>query len=294
VAIGPHCDEPYECPFKARCWPTLPAHHLSTLYRGGRRAEALAAQGYRTLLDLPADLALPEVAARQVRAVREGRLIVEPGLAAALHVIQPPVAYLDFETIMPAVPCWTGCHPYQQVPVQLSCHLVDARGAPRHHAFLAEGPGDPRPAVAEAVLRACAGAETVVAYGASFERRCLEHLAAAVPERAAELRAVAARLVDLLPIVRGHVYHPDFGGSFSLKQVLPALVPELGYADLAIAEGGTAQAALERLLLQEATIPAAERAALRLQLLDYCARDTLALVRLVERLAGLAGSGPRR
>ena len=60
--------------------------------------------------------------------------------------------------------------------------------------------------------------------------------------------SIAARLVDLLPIVRNHVYHPEFDGSFSLKKVLPALVPELSYDGLAIAEGGTASIEFERLM----------------------------------------------
>lgn len=33
VPIGKHCHSPYECPFKSRCWPSLPEHHISTLYR---------------------------------------------------------------------------------------------------------------------------------------------------------------------------------------------------------------------------------------------------------------------
>jgi len=57
------------------------------------------------------------------------------------------------------------------------------------------------------------------------------------------------RLVDLLPIVRSHVYHPDFGGSFSLKAVAPALVPGFTYDDLDIGNGGAASTALESLIL---------------------------------------------
>ncbi|MBZ5590542.1 MAG: DUF2779 domain-containing protein, partial [Acidobacteriia bacterium] len=94
-----------------------------------------------------------------------------------------------------------------------------------HHEWLADGPGDPRPELARALVAACLGARTVVAYNAQFERRCIEMLADAVPELADDLLDIAERLADPLPIVREHVYHPDFHGSFSLKSVLPALVP---------------------------------------------------------------------
>jgi hypothetical protein len=113
-------------------------------------------------------------------------------------------------------------------------------------------------------------------------------LAAAVPQLGARLEALAGRLVDLLPLVRNHVYHPDFGGSFSLKRVLPALVPELSYAGLAIAEGQAASLALEALLVHGDDMPPAERARLRADLLAYCHQDTWGLVRLLERLRGLA------
>jgi hypothetical protein len=94
--------------------------------------------------------------------------------------------------------------------------------------------------------------------------------------------------VDLLPIVREHVYHPAFGGSFSLKRVLPALVPGLGYDDLAIGEGALASVALERLLWGGDAVGHAERIQLRADLMGYCARDTLGLARLLDRLRSLA------
>ena len=119
---------------------------------------------------------------------------------------------------------WDGCHPYEAVPVQFSCHRPAPDGTIAHHEWLADGSGDPRPVLARALVAACRGARTVVAYNAGFERGCIERLADAVPELADDLLAIAARLADPLPVVRAHVYHPDFHGSFSLKSVLPALV----------------------------------------------------------------------
>lgn len=81
---------------------------------------------------------------------------------------------------------------------------------------------------------------------------------------------------------------PGFFGSFSLKDVLPALVPKLGYADLEIQGGSSASAALERLLIDSGELSTADRQALRRDLLRYCERDTLAMVRLYEWLDELA------
>jgi hypothetical protein len=292
VAPGEQCERPHPCPFWARCHPPLPPHHVSTLYQVRRpRLEGWQAAGVELLRDLPGDAPLTPIQARQVRAVKAGRAVVEDGLAAALAAIEPPVAFLDFETVAPAVPVWSGCHPYDAVPVQLSCHVLGPCGAAVHHAHLAEPGGDPRPAIAEAVVRACGEARTVVAYNAPFESRCLDRLAVAVPRLAGRLQAIRARLVDLLPIVRDHVYHPDFGGRFGLKAVAPTLVPGAGYGDLAIADGDTASTELERLLLAPGSVPEAECEPLRARLLAYCARDTEVLVKVTERLGALAAQG---
>jgi hypothetical protein len=288
VATGPHCARPYECPFTARCWPVLPPYHVSTLRAMQRRLLELDEQGYRSILELPEDLPLGPIADRQRRAVQAGRVVVEPTLGAALAAFTAPLSFLDFETVGLAIPVWDGCHPYDAVPVQFCAYTPDATGALAPHAWLAEGPGDPRPALAERLLAACEGAGSIVAYGAGFERDRIRELARALPHLAPRLETLAARLVDLLPVVRNHVYHPDFGGSFSLKRVLPALVPEASYAGLAIAEGQAASLTLQALLFHGDELAPAERARLREDVLAYCHQDTWGLVRLLGRLRGLA------
>jgi predicted RecB family nuclease len=293
VAIGEHCTRPYKCPFLKRCWPNLPEHHVSTLYTIQRRkVEEYQARGIETIHDLPSDLELSVIHARQVKAVTTGQMVVEPKLSSALAEFASPLAYLDFETVSYAIPRFTSCRPWENMPVQFSVHREGPAGGKRrltHSAYLADGPDDPRPAIAEQLVKACAGAKRVVAYYASFERECLKNLAEGVPHLATELLDVADRLIDLLPLVRNHIYHPDFGGSFSIKKVLPALVPGLSYADLAINEGETATLQLMRLLFEE-KLKGEERAKLRRALLAYCERDTWAMIKLLERIRGLVGS----
>jgi len=288
VKVGDHCDTPYECSFKTRCWPELPEHHVSTLYRLTKKKMAkLKAAGHETIHDLPTDFKASGPTARQVASVRSGKLIADPGLAAALAAFKEPIACIDFETIMPAIPRWNGCRPYMTVPVQFSVH-VGTRNDWKHHSWLAEGGDDPRPALADALLAACGGARTVLAYSAAFENQRIRELAEAAPRRAGELRALLGRVRDLLPVIRDHTYHPDFGGSFSLKSVLPVLVPGAGYDDLEVGDGLTAAANLETLLLNEASLAPQERHDLRKALLAYCERDTQAMVQLLDALRRLA------
>jgi hypothetical protein len=257
---------------------------VSSLYYIGKKWEGFVANGWETIHQLPDNVKLPKREThRQVRAVKEGRRIVEPGLADALARWIRPIVCLDFETVGTAIPVLSGASPWEQVPAQFSVHHEDGTS----HEWIADAGGDPRPALAAALLEACRGGGSVVAYYATFERSCLRHLQATVPELASELAALEARLVDALPVVREHIYDPAFGGGFSLKKIQPALVPELtGYRALEVQEGQKASVRLKQLMRQEPADPA-EREQVRRELLEYCAFDTCGLMRVVERLRAL-------
>jgi hypothetical protein len=261
---------------------------VSTLYYAGVRKWDLEARGFATVDQVPDALLPHPIAARQKRAVLEDRLVVEPGLGAALRALEQPIAVLDLETVMPAIPVWPGCHPYDQVPVQFSCHVQEENGSWRHHEWIAAGGEDPRPALVRGLVEACRPARTILAYNASFERHGLEQIGLALPALREPVRDLTSRLQDALPLVRDHVYHVDFQGSFGLKAVLPALVPELGYAGLEIGDGMEASRVLESLLLRGEPADPTERERLRAGLRRYCGMDTWGVVRLLDRLRALA------
>jgi len=178
---------------------------------------------------VPADEVSAETQMRIHHVTCEGVPEIGDGARRILSELPFPRYYLDFETVMPAIPVWNECRPYDAVPVQFSCHVKDEDGTITHQEWLAKGPPDPREDLATELIDACRGVRTIVAYHASTERRCLEVLQQAVPHLAGPLQDLIDRLEDLLPIVRNHVYHPDFRGSFSIKDVLPVLVPDLAF-----------------------------------------------------------------
>ncbi|WP_291135731.1 DUF2779 domain-containing protein [Erythrobacter sp.] len=195
-----------------------------------------------------------------------------------------PRAWLDFETIAPAIPRWVGTRPYQQVPFQFSLHLERRGGRMTHHEFLICDGSDPRRPCAEALVEAIPEGATIIAYFAPFERRVLRELAAQFPDLGDRLEAMAAATVDLLPLTREHWYHRDQRGSWSIKAVLPTIAAELDYAALEVKDGGDAQTAW-----LEAADPACDplrREALEEALKAYCARDTWAMVAVARALAG--------
>ncbi len=288
--LGARCTAPRECAFIARCWPTVDADHIRYLYRLNKdKAVSFEKAGVSRIQDLPDDLMLGAVPARQRRCLREGEILVEKGaLVDALRNIVHPVAHIDFETVMFAIPRWNGCRPYDNIPVQMSAHVVDADGNATPHSWIARDSGDPRPGIGPAIVKACDGVSTVTAYNASFEKRCIELVADACPEIAPRLREIAEGIVDLLPMVRDNLYHREFRGSFSLKRVLPALVPEMTYEGLEIAEGQTASAQLMAMLYRQNTMSTEERTKVERALLAYCERDTEAMIALTLKLRQLA------
>ncbi|UCF19999.1 MAG: DUF2779 domain-containing protein [Gemmatimonadota bacterium] len=287
VELGPHCFEPHRCPFINRCWPDV-ENHISTLYQAGpKKAWQYISEGINTIADIPADRKLSAPARRQVRALQLGEMIVEPGLARDLEPFSGRLGYLDFETVSRAIPVWPGLGPWHQATAQFSYHEEAGSGGLSHVGWLAEGPDDPRPELARVLVEATAAAEKVVMYS-PFERRCIRDLQKVVPELETELRQLEGKLIDLLPVIRNNVYHPDFQGSFSIKYVLSPLVPELSYNDLVIVDGMAASVEIARLLFVAQKIAPEERDRLRHDLLEYCKRDTEAMVKLLEALRKLA------
>ncbi|MBT8452350.1 MAG: DUF2779 domain-containing protein [Deltaproteobacteria bacterium] len=285
VEPGAHCTSPYECPFLDRCAAPAPDHGVDEL--NGIRAkklDQLREAGIETVDQIPSDFPLEPLWARHRAAVLQEQLIVEPGLHEVLADFRYPIAMLDFETVGAALPVWDGCSPFGSVPVQFSVHTLHEDGAVSHSAYLADGPGDPRRGVAAALVSALEGAQTILAWHASVEKRCLSQLAEACPEHAPALREALGKVDDLLVVFKNHLYHPDFHGSFSIKNVVPALLPDMAYDDLDVSDGQLASALLEQLLCRPEELPEAQKPPLQTQLTAYSTHDTAVMVELFKLL----------
>ncbi|MDE3118854.1 MAG: DUF2779 domain-containing protein, partial [Nitrospirota bacterium] len=240
-------------------------------------------QGIDTIDAIPRHVTLSSVQRR----VKDNVEWVDARLQAALSSVRYPVHHLDFETFMPAIPKFPMTRPYQTIPTQWSNHVETEEGQIRHEAYLCRDATDPREEFATTLL-ASLGREGSVCVYSDYERTVLQRLADALPSLRAELLQAIARLWDLLTIVKTHYYHPAFAGSFSIKTVLPALVPDLSYEDLDIREGGTAARAYQQMAFEETDWVEKER--LREALLKYCERDTLAMVAVRKALSAKVSS----
>ena len=287
IAPGDHCFAPYKCPYYAHCTrdQVSPDHGIEELPGlRARRRDELRARGIEEIRDIPAKFPLSSFQRIARRAVREGRAQAHGDIRRAFAPVAPPIHHLDFETFAPAIPRFRGTRAYDAIPFLFSVH-TERDGSPLAHAdYLHEGKDDPRPQLADRLIEAVGREGTICTYS-GYERQVLWGLIRAMPERADALRAIVARLFDLHRVVRRTYYHPDFRGSFSLKDVLPVLSPDSGYDDLAIADGLTAAALYVRAV---ETADEAQRRQLFDDLRAYCERDTLAMVKLRQALSTIA------
>lgn len=288
VEIGKHCDHPFACPLKEKCWAFLPDDNVFQLYRGGSRYWQLFRDRVLTITDIPADFNLTGKQTIQSKAVRTGKPhFNRSALHKFLERLAYPVHYVDFETINPAIPMYDGTSPYSQVPFQFSLHVQTTPDSePIHHSFVADGSTDPRREFLESLVRHIGTTGSVVAYNAGFELRVLRECCELMPEYSPWLESLERRVVDLLEPFRAfHYYHPDQNGSASMKAALPALTGN-GYDHLTIQDGGTASREFIRVTFDE--VDPAERQRVRDALERYCGLDTLGMVEIVQKLWSVA------
>ena len=286
--IGSHCSEPFPCGFHAYCSRGIvgPEHSLDYLprFRSSKR-EKLAADGIVELREVPDDL----LSLLQLR-VKEHTLagttfFDKEGAAADLAQYPLPAYFLDFESVQFAVPKWKGTRPYQQITFQFSVHRVSEFVRLTHDSFLDLSGNDPSEPFAKALIAACGDTGPVFVYSAAFECTLISELADRFPELAEKLHAINARIVDLLPVARDHYYHTAQCGSWSIKSVLPAAIPDLSYEQLDGVENGDDAMLAFREALDSATTPE-RKAEIDRQLRAYCRLDTYAIVRLWQFFRG--------
>ena len=294
IDMGERCTSPFSCPFFEHCKAgsgqqqaaaeDAPIDWLPGHFSAGLKA-FVATQRPQSMAQVPDHLL--SALQRRVKAATLSNTpwVDQAAIKQALSGLEWPLHFLDFEAVQFTIPRWAGTRPFQQIPFQYSLHTLERDGQLSHRDFLDLSGEDPRRRLAEQ-LASDLGSRTgsVLAYNKSFEGMVLRALAAQFDDLAPALQAIEARLVDLLPITRASYYHPLQQGSWSIKNVLPVLVPELKYSDLDGVQDGT----LAILAYQEAIAPdttAARKQEIERQLRQYCQLDTYSMVKIWQAFA---------
>ncbi|MDA9907280.1 DUF2779 domain-containing protein [Flavobacteriaceae bacterium] len=289
VDIGNHCSAPYDCDFKGTCWKHIPDYSVFNISRLNKDKKFdLYNQGVITLdqIDL-SKVSLNPNQVLQVQSEVNGTTHIDiDEIRNFTNGLSYPLYFLDFETIGPAVPKYNVSRPYQQLVFQYSLHIQETLTSKlEHREYLADPSQDPRIKFIEQLIKDCSTSGDIVVYNIGFERGKLNDLMEVFPQYSNELGRIVNRMKDLMiPFQQKWYYTPEMKGSYSIKYVLPALVPKLSYSDLEIKEGGTASNTF--LSMVNGTFKGDIKET-RMQLLEYCKLDTYAMVKILEVLLSI-------
>lgn len=290
VDLGKQCDEPYECPLKEHCHKQKQIPEVSVLNvpRLGAKKYEYVKRGLVELKDLPVE-EFNSTQRRMIESHVKGENFADKTLIfKTLNSLQYPLYYLDFETEQKAIPRLPKTRPYQQVVFQFSLHKETKDGQISWSEYLADSPEDHREQLLKSILEIVYEGGTLVSYNAPFEVSRLKELALLFPEHAPAIEKLIGQVFDLLQLTREALYYQDFKGSFSIKNVAPAILgQEASYGQLDVQNGIEAQEIFDQIL--EETNPQKKEVLLS-QLSTYCKQDTWLMVLMVRHLRELAVS----
>lgn len=280
------CGNKLDCVFLKKHFPNLPPYTIFDI-RGIRekKLNEFLAQNILDIADVAHDVPLSANQRRQVNIAQSQEIIIDK--AAFKEIIEgwnPPLYFLDYETINLVFPLHAGLAPYQQMVFQYSLHVIDLYGNIHHYEFLLDNKTEtPKALLTQLQKDIQADYGTVFVWNKSFEKTRNEEMARLYPEFADFLHDVNARMYDLeVPFKSGLYIHPDFKGKSSIKKVLPVLVPELSYETLSVQNGSMAFTQWHRLIFED--LNAEEKSKIKADLLEYCKMDTWAMVKIWEIL----------
>lgn len=293
IEIGKQCKKPYECDALDYCWKVqrnIPEYSIFNIFNlGSKKQKELYDQGIIDIKDIPDDFVMTTKQKEAVQNYKEQSLHVnKEEMQKFLATLSYPLYHLDFETFQQAVPQFEGVSPFMQIPFQYSLHVEHADGRLEHFEFLAQDGIDPREELARRLCEDIPLHVTVLAYNMSFEKGVIAKLAQRFPQFSEHLLAINNNMKDLmLPFQQKHYVSQSMQGSYSIKYVLPALVPQMdrAYKELeGVQNGSQAMSAFASM----AKLDEKQKQKTRAALLEYCKLDTLAMVKVLEKLREVA------
>ncbi|NQU84122.1 MAG: DUF2779 domain-containing protein [Parcubacteria group bacterium] len=287
VRILKQCRNPYQCTFLDYCWKDIPKSSIYDIARNlnEEKLNMLIDEGIIEIKDIPDDVFKSEHDIRHHHVAKHDTVHIEKeNIEEELGRLEYPLYFLDYETYSTAVPMFDGYKPYQQMPFQYSLHVQEEPGGElKHYEYLAKDYEDPARKLAEDLSKRIGEKGSVISWYMPFEKGRNSEMGDAHPEFAEFFNSVNERMFDLMLIFKnGHYVHKDFRCSASLKKVLPVIVPELSYKELGINEGGTASTSWGEMIKDKTSAEEKER--IYNDLLKYCELDTLAMVKILEKL----------
>ena len=290
VKILRQCHNPYDCDFIDYCFKDTPEDSIYSIAGalGGKKLDKLLDEGILEVSDIPSEMLTTKKLERHHHVTKNDTVHIEKeNIRKEIEKIEYPIYYLDYETYSSAIPIFDGYRPYQRIVFQYSLHVQREPGGDlEHYYFLAKEFKDPTEDLSKSLREVVGPKGSFVTWNKSFEEGCNSEMGQRCPEFKNFYKDINDRMFDLMEIFKeGYYVHKKFHGSASLKKVLPVMAPELSYGDLDIQEGMTASNTWGKTIRSD--IEEQEKEKVFNSLLDYCELDTLAMVRILEKLIKL-------
>lgn len=291
--IGEQCHFPQPCSYIPYCWKKIPEYSIFNLTRMDKKQKfSLYAQGILAMDDIPDEVYSVLTERQQIQvesSIHNKHYMNTAKINEFLNCLYYPLYFIDFETFQLPVPIFPDTKPFEQIPFQFSLHVYEKPNSPlKHYEYLAEPLKDGRREIAEAIVKYIPRDSCILAYNSGFEKGIIKKLALFCEEYKDRLTIIQNNIKDLMiPFKNYDFYSNNMKGSYSIKSVLPALVPELTYKTMAIKNGLEASSLYKDLFYSH---DAELLKKTKQDLLEYCKLDTYAMVKILEKLVAFSHS----
>ncbi len=287
IRILRQCDNPYKCDFIDYCLGGIAEDSIYTIstFLGEKKLAKLLDKKIDSVKDIPEDiLSTKKLKMHQYVVKNNIHYIEKDNIKKELQKIEYPIHFLDYETYHPAIPMFDGFSPYQKIVFQYSLHIIQSvESEIEHYYFLANNFEDPTYKLSKSLANVMHKKGTFISWNKKFEMGCNREMGERVQEFKDFYNDINSRMYDLMDIFKNSYYvHKDFHCRASLKKVLPVIVPYLSYANLSIQEGMIASNNWGKMVKNN--LSKQERDDIYNNLLEYCKLDTLAMVKILNKL----------
>lgn len=289
IDIGTHCKKPYICDAKDYCWKVqrqIPDYSIFNIFNiGSKKQVELYEKGIINIEDIPTNFDLTTNQKQIIENHKSKTIYIDKkAIKEFISTLSYPIYHLDFETFQQPIPQFKDISPFEQIPFQYSLHIEHKDGKLEHREFLAQDGIDPRYNLAKRLWEDIPIGATVLSYNMSFEKGIIKRLASSFKQLSSHLLNINKNMQDLMiPFQKKYYVTPNMKGSYSIKYILPALVPNMieAYKSLDnIQNGSQAMNAFANM----SKLDDVEKIKIRNSLLEYCKLDTLAMVEILRKL----------
>lgn len=273
--LGYRCLKPNKCPLLKQCWDIKASSVINIFGMSAQKKISFLQHQILSIKDMD-DKELNDFQLIQKRHLSSD--YIDKDAVRRLLPQTKDVFFLDFECFVPIFPVYEHMRSFEPVAFAYSLHHCK-NGELNHYEYF--GNILEQDVYKEIALSLCRLIDTntpIIVYDDSMEKRVLRSIALHMPEKKDILDKISTQIFDISEIFKNfHCYMHKSMGKMSLKSISRAFKIEV-YENLSVKKGSDSIQEYKRFLYTNSSKEA------RINIMLYCASDTLALVQIYQRL----------